>query len=520
MIRRLLPALLSISLSHAALAASISGNEAAATATRFETIRADPTQLSVFMRGFPKGADLHNHLVGAIYAEHLLEWAREDQLCVNPVTGAIGPAKCVFGFHASREAIPAQQVIEDSALYAGEIDALSMRNFVPTQEEHSGHDHFFATFDRFLPATTTHDADMLVDALTQAARDHITYIELMVSPELSAVARLGSSTKVADEKDISHAEVQLTPHLRSFVKLAGSETDSMEHKARAALKCDTKDALPGCNVTVRYLYQTVRTMPPGMVLAQIAFGYALTQADPRFVGINIVGAEDNPIAMHDYTLHMQMFHVLSEHWPDVKLSLHAGELSEGLVPPEGLDTHIRQAVEIAGASRIGHGVDIMQERDPYGLLDELARHNILVEINLTSNAQILNIQGPNHPFMTYRAHGVPVALSTDDQGVSRSTLTSEYIRATITYGLSYPDLKDLSRMGLEHAFLPGKSLWESTRPFRIASVCASVRPLEPSDNGPCHDLLSQNEKATLQWKLEGDFARFEHRMAAGEPLQN
>jgi len=54
---------------------------------------------------------------------------------------------------------------------------------------------------------------------------------------------------------------------------------------------------------------------------------------------------------------------------------------------------------------------------------------VLVEINLTSNADILGISGKHHPFATYRSYGVPVALSTDDPGIERIDLTHEYVRA-------------------------------------------------------------------------------------------
>ena len=126
----------------------------------------------------------------------------------------------------------------------------------------------------------------------------------------------------------------------------------------------------------------------------------------------------------------------------------------GLVPPEGLCCHVRQAVEQAQTDRIGHGVDVMYEERPYDLLKELADKHILVEIDLTSNVAILGISGKNHPFPIYRKFGVPVALSTDDEGVSRIDLTHEYVRAVETYDLSYADLKQLVRNSLQYSFLP------------------------------------------------------------------
>ena len=84
---------------------------------------------------------------------------------------------------------------------------------------------------------------------------------------------------------------------------------------------------------------------------------------------------------------------------------------------------------MAGAERIGHGVDVMYEDDARELLKEMADKHVMVEINLSSNEGILGVEGDEHPFPVYRSAHVPVALSTDDEGVSRIDLTHEYVRA-------------------------------------------------------------------------------------------
>ncbi|HMJ22485.1 MAG TPA: hypothetical protein VK513_11275, partial [Terriglobales bacterium] len=53
----------------------------------------------------------------------------------------------------------------------------------------------------------------------------------------------------------------------------------------------------------------------------------------------------------------------------------------------------------------------------------------------------------------YMRYAVPVALATDDQGVARSDMTHEYLRAAETYGLTYADLKHMAQQSLEHSFL-------------------------------------------------------------------
>ena len=96
--------------------------------------------------------------------------------------------------------------------------------------------------------------------------------------------------------------------------------------------------------------------PKELVFAQTVFGFELASADPRVVAINFVGGEDDYISMTDYAEHMRMVGFLRDLYPKVRVSLHAGELAPGLVPPEGLCCHVRLAVEQAQSDRIGHGV--------------------------------------------------------------------------------------------------------------------------------------------------------------------
>ena len=157
--------------------------------------------------------------------------------------------------------------------------------------------------------------------------------------------------------------------------------------------------------------------------------FEVASVDPRVVGINLVQPEDGYVSMSEYHRQMLMLDYLHSVYPHVHIALHAGEIALGLVPPDGLRFHIREAVDLGHAERIGHGVDVMYENEPQALLKELAERHIMVEINLTSNDVILGVSAPWHPLPNYRAAGVPVALSTDDEGVSRIDLTHEYTRA-------------------------------------------------------------------------------------------
>ena len=101
-------------------------------------------------------------------------------------------------------------------------------------------------------------------------------------------------------------------------------------RAQKELKCGTPDAEPGCNVTVRYLYQVLRGLPPEAVFAQILLGFELASSDPRFVGLNLVMPEDWYVPIHDFNQHMAMLDYLHGVYPKVHITLHAGELADGI----------------------------------------------------------------------------------------------------------------------------------------------------------------------------------------------
>jgi len=152
---------------------------------------------------------------------------------------------------------------------------------------------------------------------------------------------------------------------------------------------------------------------------------------------------------------------------------------------------------------------VMHETDPISLLKEMARRNVLVEICLTSNDLILDVRGNQHPLPIYMKYGVPVALATDDEGVSRSDMTREYLRAAEGYDLGYAQLKNMARASLEHSFLPGASLWKDAHSFRVAGACAADSPAKTSLSSSCRKFLDGSQRAQVQWREEGEFQKFE-----------
>jgi adenosine deaminase len=279
--------------------------------------------------------------------------------------------------------------------------------------------------------------------------------------------------------------------------------------------CGTSAATRACTVKIRFLYQILRGFPPQQVFAQTLLGFETIQADldsghPNVIGINFVMPEDGYLSMSEYHRQMLMLDYLHSVYPRVHITLHAGELAPGLVTPDGLRFHIREAVELGHAERIGHGVDLMYEDHPQALLKEMASRHIMTEINLTSNDVILGVEKQWHPLPLYRAASVPVALSTDDEGVSRIDITHEYARAVLDFHLSYLDLKRMARTSLEHSFLPGSSLWSQPDNFTaINPACAKQAIGADTPTAKCAEFLRANDRAAEQWQLEHRYQLFE-----------
>ncbi len=442
-------------------------SDEAATSRYFDGIREDTPQLIAFLRAMPKGADLHSHLSGAVYAENFLRWAAEDGACVSRVELRILQGPCATG----PDTLPAATALGDAALYSALIDAMSMRNW--TDARINGHDQFFSTFGKTY-STRRRAGDMLAEAAGRAAAGNVSYLELMYTPDGGAARSLGESAGWLVDFERMR-DTLLLLGIDRVVALARARIDSVEARRDSVLACGTAAADGGCAVAVRWLYQVSRATPPQQIFAQILAGFLLSRADPRVVGLNLVQPEDALIAMRDYSLHMRMIGALRSHYPGVRITLHAGELASGLVPPEGLRFHIREAVQVAGASRIGHGVSVMHEDRPYELLAEMARRNVLVEINLSSNDVILGVKGRDHPLRAYMEAGVPVALSTDDEGVARSEMTMEYVRAAQEHLLGYRALKAMARASLTHSFAD-----EATRARLLRDVEAAFLRFEAS----------------------------------------
>jgi len=481
------------------------------TSDLFDTLVEGPeSELAAFLKAVPKGGDLHNHLSGAVYAETFLDWADDDgNYCINTSTFSASQAGSCGG--------DTQSVPSSGSFYDDIVRAWSMKDFVEGAE--TGHDHFFATFGKFGSIAGLHRFDSIADVAIRAADENEIYVETMFNlgknvGDLSAALWSGTF----DEQDIPtlYGLIINDPSFGSELALDVDVVDDASDGWKNVLNCEDDDPPAACDVEVRFIAQVSRTGGKDLVFGQLVSAFEMASLTDGIVAANLSSPEDNPTSIANYDLHMAMLDFLHTQYDGVSplhITLHAGELTPEFLPVGSTANtfHIREAVLTGHAERIGHGLDILTETDSQGLLDEMRNRNVLVEVCLSSNVQILKVDGAAHPLAVYLENQVPVALATDDQGVSRSSMAGEYMRAALDQQLGYRQLKTMARDSLEHAFLPGDSLWISFADAEPVADCASNETMGIGDppDAACQAFLDTSERARMQWKLEGNFRQFE-----------
>jgi adenosine deaminase/adenosine deaminase CECR1 len=451
--------LIALAFASAAQARGPESNEAA-TARHYAALVAgsEPklAELTLFFSQMPKGGDLHHHYSGAIYAEQYLDFLDKDGWCVNKATYQVETDKAVI---EAERAKPANQrmCLDGAGVYA---DDFTWRELLQRWSSKDFRNHstlqpppdrqFFQTFGYFGAVSNTNFHDGLLKLKERAILENVGYIETMfkMSPFVS--------NKDFDEQAWRnvHDDAALDAQMRqSMAALDQDPQFSQSIKDFVAKIDEAAQGIDDANFTMRYQTYVLRLLKPSQVFSSMVAGFKAASGSDKIVGVNIVGQESTAVSMRDYTLHMKMFRFLESVYPNVKVDLHAGELALGEVPPEGLQFHIDQAINIAHANRIGHGIDLAHETNAIGIMKTMREKDIPVEINLTSNSFINGVSGDNHPITLYRRYGVPYVISTDDAGVTRHNLAGEYVLFASRYKPSYAEVKKASYNSIRYSFL-------------------------------------------------------------------
>ena len=439
-------------------------------------------ELTMFFSQMPKGADLHHHYSGALYAEQYVQWLDTLNYCVSMNSYRIETKREVVDAErakplAERTCLGTKEVLADDAVYRELLQRWSSKDFDNHGAIQPPPDRqFFQTFGYFGPVSNQNFAQGLQELKKRAIEENVGYIETMfkntpsvLNPDFDAgMWRSGATdAELADAMRAWSAKLDQDPGFKSNLD------DYLKKLDAAARGIDDE------RFTMRYQVYVVRLLTPSLVFSSMLQAFRAAEQSPLVVGVNIVGQESANVSMRDYALHMKMFRFLKGQYPKVKLALHAGELALGDVPPDGLRFHIDQALHVAGADRIGHGIDLAHESNAAGIMKTMRERDIPVEINLTSNAFISGIRGENHPITIYRKYGVPYVISTDDAGVTRHTLAQEYMLFASRYKPSYAEIKKTSYNGLKYSFLEESEKQRLTKQLdtRYAAFEASIAAL-------------------------------------------
>jgi adenosine deaminase/adenosine deaminase CECR1 len=466
--------------------AAPSANEAA-TARHYAALiaGAEPktAELTMFFTQMPKGADLHHHYSGAIYAETYVDFLDKQGYCVNKQTYKIETDKAVVEAERARPArerncLGTAEVYADDFTWRELLQRWSSKDFANHGALQAPPDRqFFQTFGYFGPVSNANFHDGLVEIKERAIRENVSYIETMFKMSPFVVNKDFDAQAWQNAHDDKAFEAQMRAWMAQLdqdAKFKASIDDFVKKIDEAAAGIDDE------RFTMRYQTYVLRLLNPSQVFSSMLAGFKAAKKDSKIVGVNIVGQESQMVSMRDYTLHMKMFRFLKSVYPDVKVALHAGELALGDVPPEDLQYHIDQAVNLAGADRIGHGIDLAHETNIVAVMKRMREKDIPVEINLTSNAFINGVKGENHPVTLYRKYGVPYVISTDDAGVTRHNLAGEYMLFASRYKPGYAELKKASYDSIRYSFLGAADKARLTKQLdqRFAKFEAEIADLD------------------------------------------
>ena len=203
---------------------------------------------------------------------------------------------------------------------------------------------------------------------------------------------------------------------------------------------DAAAAVPG--VRLKYIFDAVRQWgaPAAMQVAHIA-------AELRSPDIIAYGIGGDELGLPTIDLRPVYEFVASQ---GMHRLIHAGEI--------GGPEIVREAVELLGAERIGHGIGVMRDERT---MDFIAARNIPLEVCPTSNLRTgalarqvgrADAGYEHHPLPSFFRRGLPVTLSSDDPAMFDTTLTEEYRHAQ-RMGLTPAEIVQLAEASFQHSFL-------------------------------------------------------------------
>ncbi|KQX15519.1 adenosine deaminase [Flavobacterium sp. Root420] len=425
-----------------------------------EKIRNNEALLTAFFQQMPKGGDLHHHFSGSIYAEPLLERAIAEDFYLNLETMAVAKTKPSNGNWQTFSSLKNEGKLSFYQQQVMQTWSAKDYNGVSVPSD----DLFFDSFQKFEPTIKGHFAEGMLELKKRAIAENVSYIETQLSTipcdmNVSDLTDFNSKLREASAQKDEKTIMKLLDELYKEIQQKDAKKYATDFNTNFIAKLHKDLKIEDDKFTMRYQNFVLRFMDPVDLFKNLTIAFISANDSKLVAGVNIVSPEHGENSMKDYWLHMVMFKYCHSKFPDVKYTLHAGELTLGLVQPEDLTWHINDAIHIAGANRIGHGVDIAYEANSYDLLRYMAKNNIPIEINLASNEFILKVKDGRHPFTLYKEFNVPIVISTDDAGILRTNMTEQYVLLAKRYpDVSYATIKQYVYNSINYSFIQDTSV--------------------------------------------------------------
>jgi adenosine deaminase len=129
------------------------------------------------------------------------------------------------------------------------------------------------------------------------------------------------------------------------------------------------------------------------------------------------------------------------------ITVHAGESNF-----PGAAMNVRNSVEVLGAQRIGHGIQIFRDSS---VMELLKRKGIPLEVCLTSNWLTQATESLElHPIRKIMQAGVPVTLNSDDPGIFGIDLVHEYGLWHRLHGFTIDEFDQCNDVAAASSFIP------------------------------------------------------------------
>jgi adenosine deaminase len=432
-----------------------------------DEIRVNRSALFSFFSMMPKGGDLHHHYSGSVYAEGYIAYVIEKNYFINIQTlEVVKELPTTVGIN-----LPEWRRF-DKVENLDQVKLKMLRKWSDkdfTRGVESSDEHFFATFGQFSVASRENYAEGLLELKKRALNQRLSYIEtIFISIDLKSIVVTNESQydNVLLYCQGKQDEILLNTVLEELYGKYQGDVKKVAEKHNDTVKQlhDTLGEETG-EFVLRYQNYAARFRQPTDMFMELLACFHSADNSALVVGVNIVAAENGEVAMRDYWLHMQFYSFLKKKYSNVRFAIHAGELTTGMVQPERLGQHIKEAVTIAGPNRIGHAVDIIYDNEFTDTIALLKQKKIVIEINLSSNEFILGVSHDMHPIELYYRNGIPIVICTDDEGVLRSSITEQYVILAYRYKLKYDEIKVLVLNSIEYSFIeeePVKEMLKQT----------------------------------------------------------